>query len=125
MASGFLRYVENYDNCSQTPEQFVDIDDDGSYESWELGDPYTGYGLFAQPIDAGLFDGWEDYYYKITPKTVCVFSHNLELLYQTSISDLLNMPDNGKFFIELEKEILYGGDVEHKSAKVNDGIEQL
>ena len=111
-ACGFIRYVENYG--TPVPELFKDRTKD----DWKLNDYYTGYGLYPTKIDKELFNGFEDYYYKVTPKTIYVFKYsfehnNLQKMYEVKIDDLLKMPDEQDYFEDLEKEIFkefYGDD---------------
>lgn len=101
-SAGFLRYVENYSNFDKMPVEFM-----------EFKDPYTGYALFHMDIDESLLDGWEDYYYKVTPKKVYVYDgSNLDKMYEVEIEKLLEMPDDIEYFESLEKKIYeeYHGD---------------
>ncbi|RAP49220.1 MAG: hypothetical protein BZ138_08060 [Methanosphaera sp. rholeuAM270] len=109
LASGFLRYVENYDYEDKIPEKFKGEPED-ELEKLKQKDPYTGYGLYPMKITDELF-GWESYYYKITEEFVTVYVNystsngNLKIIYKIKTEDLLTLPDDREFFEKLEKGI--------------------
>ena len=109
LASGFLRYVENYKYLPHIPDRFQNLPDD----DYENKDPYTGFGIIPQKLDEELFeDGWMDYFYMVTPKRVFMFNSsidkekNLKKMYEVDIETLLEMPDENQHFEELERKIL-------------------
>lgn len=70
LSAGFLRFIEDSGNPA------------------ECKDPYTGYGLYEQPIGDVLTDGMEEYYYKITPTCVYVYDYYLRFMYKKSMEEL-------------------------------------
>lgn len=103
-SAGFLRYVDRYRASPKIPYDFMMRDEMEGGEKYFLEDPYTGYGLFESDLNS-IFNGMEDYYYKITPKRIFVFDHSKQKMAEITIEALLDMPDDEEYFEELEKDI--------------------
>lgn len=102
LSAGFLRYCENYRNESEIPERFKNVDENNFFNS----DPYTGFGLYEMEIKGSILDGWEEYYYKITPEMIYVYdSQNMEKMYEVSIEKLFEMPEEPEYYEELQNKI--------------------
>ncbi len=108
LSAGFIRYCENYERYEYVPDRFKEE------KNFMASDPYIGFGLFQTEIKNSILDGWEDYYYKITPDMVYVYNgSDVKKMYEISIEKLLEMPEEYSFYEDLEKKIFsefYGDD---------------
>lgn len=112
LSAGFLRYIQEYDYAEAIDEKFLNLEDDDSFEAMELKDHYTGYGLYEQRIKKSFFQGWEEYYYKITPSRIyCYTGHKRDeryrpiLIWECEMDKFLELPRNSDYFENLEREL--------------------
>lgn len=102
LASGFLRRAGD---CPQTSKFMRE-------------DPYTRYRLYMQRITRTfLNDGWEEYFYKVTPSKIYCYSayekedykyykQHPKLLWEEDFDTFITLPDSSPYFSSLENRIL-------------------